>query len=199
MAERRPRKWTRGLAGNQPRSTNGSTQLRWLQASTYGPAGRARRSWTRTRNTAPSSRRRRPLAARKRSGARTPSECQRELFGRLERVGPDAAPAELLRELLGEAMDRVDLLGPRAADHLQQLVEVAVVRQRERQVGAEDAPEAGVLGPARHQRRAVAAERPDRVLAGGRRHDDAVAGVAVEGHPVGQGHAGQLVAARGRD
>src|SRR5215471_8994680 len=171
MAERRPRKCTRGLAGSQPRSRNGSTQLRWLQARTYGPSGRRSMPSARTLNTDPSSRRSSARATRKRSGE---LESERELLGGMERVGADAAFAQVLREVLREAVDRVDLVRARQADDVEQLVEVAVVGERKRQVGAEDAPEARVLGPARDQRGAIAAQGADRLLADRRGQDDPV-------------------------
>src|SRR5207237_866883 len=147
-AERRPRKWMRGLAGSQPSSRNGSTQLRWLHASRWGPDGSSASPSTRTRKSEPSSRRSSARASRNRSGE---SEREGELLGGLERVGADTASPEMLREVVRKAMHGVHLIGPGAADDLQQLVEVAVVGEGERHVGAEDAPEARVLRPAGHQ------------------------------------------------
>src|SRR2546423_13071074 len=80
-------------------------------------------------------------------------------------------------------MHRVDLVRARALHDIHELVEVAVVGEVERRIGAKQPRELRILGPTRNQRRAVASETtPDLVLSDRRCDDDTP----------GRGGAGQL-------
>src|SRR2546423_12684083 len=62
-------------------------------------------------------------------------------------------------------MHRVDLVRARALHDIHELVEVAVVGEVERRIGAKQPREIRILGPTRNQRGAVASETtPDLVL-----------------------------------
>src|SRR2546423_13418479 len=70
-------------------------------------------------------------------------------------------------------MHRVDLVRARALHDIHELVEVAVVGEVERRIGAKQPRELRILGPTRNQRGAVASETtPDLVLSDRRCDDD---------------------------
>src|SRR2546423_9448590 len=74
-------------------------------------------------------------------------------------------------------MHRVDLVRARALHDIHELVEVAVVGEVERRIGAKQPRELRILGPTRNQRGAVASETtPDLVLSDRRRDDDTSGG-----------------------
>src|SRR5207248_11002939 len=86
----------------------------------------------------------------------TLAEDERELLDASEGRGADSPLAEVAGQVVGEAVDRVDLLRRDHLHRLDQLLEVAVVGEREGHVGPEKGAEVAVLGPAGDQRAAVA-------------------------------------------
>src|SRR5256885_8489401 len=93
------------------------------------------------------------------------SESQRELLVLFECPRADATLAQRACEVFGVAMHRVDLVRARALHDIHELVEVAVVGEVERRIGAKQPRELRILGPTRNQRGAVAPQTtPDLVL-----------------------------------
>src|ERR1700674_962499 len=81
--------------------------------------------------------------------ARAPLKGQRQLVRGLESRGHDSFLSQVAREICREAMNRVHLVGAGPFDDLHELVEITMVREIERRVGADDGRTLRVLSPTR--------------------------------------------------